>query len=243
MRGVALVWAITGRSGVKAWLPPVWSPWWCVLTTCVSLVGVSASRRSSWPKGEFLQSTSRAPCLPVTTSALPPLPNAARAPSQTGFHSKNMSSDRWAAPTCEASRSVAVVPAAEVMNSRRVMSPPSAQEYHARRATTCAPRYDPGMGTIRISDGPISATIEPEVGAAVTGLAFDTGDGPFNILRPTDHAGRFTDSSMYLMAPWTNRIAGAAFEFQGKAYRLRADWDDGSAIHGDVKARPWRILD
>jgi aldose 1-epimerase len=99
------------------------------------------------------------------------------------------------------------------------------------------------MGTIRISDGPITVSIEPEIGAALTGLVLDTGDGPFRILRFANDAGRFTDTSMYLMAPWTNRITGAAFEFQGKTHKLRSDWEDGSAIHGDVKARPWRILD
>jgi aldose 1-epimerase len=99
------------------------------------------------------------------------------------------------------------------------------------------------MGTIRIADGPITMTIEPEIGAAVTSLVLETGAGPFNILRNTAQASRFTETSMYLMAPWTNRITGATFAFQGKTHKLRADWEDGSAIHGDVKTRPWRILD
>lgn len=99
------------------------------------------------------------------------------------------------------------------------------------------------MGTIRISEGALSAAIEPGVGAGLSGLTLARPDGPCQILRPAEGVGRFADLSMYLMAPWTNRIAGAAFEFGGRRHQLRADWEDGTAIHGDVKTREWRILD
>jgi aldose 1-epimerase len=99
------------------------------------------------------------------------------------------------------------------------------------------------MRTIRISEGALSAAIEPAVGAGLSRLTLQRGDGAAEILRPAESVPRFADLSMYIMAPWTNRIAGASFEFGGRRYRLRADWEDGTAIHGDVKTREWRVLD
>jgi aldose 1-epimerase len=99
------------------------------------------------------------------------------------------------------------------------------------------------MKTITIREGPLAAMIEPGLGAGLSGLVLEGSHGRADVLRAATGAARFTDLSMYLMAPWTNRIAGARFVFEGKEYRVRADWEDGSAIHGDVKTRAWRVLD
>ena len=45
----------------------------------------------------------------------------------------------------------------------------------------------------------------------------------------------------YIMAPWSNRIAKAEFQFEGKRYQLRETFPDGTAIHGDVRHRPWQV--
>src|SRR5262249_47187406 len=92
-------------------------------------------------------------------------------------------------------------------------------------------------------EGGLRAAINPGLGAALCELSLEGEHGWADVLRTARGASRFTDTSMYLMAPWTNRIAGARFAFQGKEYRLRSDWEDGSAIHGDVKTRSWQILD
>jgi aldose 1-epimerase len=47
----------------------------------------------------------------------------------------------------------------------------------------------------------------------------------------------------FIMAPWTNRIAGAAFTFNARRHALRPSAPDGTAIHGDVRARPFRIVE
>jgi len=63
-------------------------------------------------------------------------------------------------------------------------------------------------------------------------------------MRPANpDATAFNDLSCYILAPWSNRIANAAFSFAGTLHTLRADWPDGTAIHGDVKHRAWSILD
>ncbi len=43
------------------------------------------------------------------------------------------------------------------------------------------------------------------------------------------------------MAPWTNRIRNAQFDWQGRTHRLRPSHADGTAIHGDVRDRAWHI--
>lgn len=47
----------------------------------------------------------------------------------------------------------------------------------------------------------------------------------------------------FVMAPWTNRVAGARFEFGGTGYALRPGTPEGAAMHGDVRGRPWRVVD
>ncbi|MBI4394616.1 MAG: hypothetical protein HY583_00315 [Candidatus Omnitrophica bacterium] len=45
----------------------------------------------------------------------------------------------------------------------------------------------------------------------------------------------------YLMAPWSNRIVQGVFEFEGKRYQLQKNFPDQTAIHGDVRNRPWKV--
>lgn len=45
----------------------------------------------------------------------------------------------------------------------------------------------------------------------------------------------------YMMAPWSNRLVDGVFEFEGKRYQLRKNFPDDTAIHGDVRHRPWTI--
>ncbi|MBI4358461.1 MAG: hypothetical protein HY584_04105 [Candidatus Omnitrophica bacterium] len=45
----------------------------------------------------------------------------------------------------------------------------------------------------------------------------------------------------FIMAPWSNRIGQGTFGFEGKRYALRKNFPDGTAIHGDVRTRPWEV--
>jgi aldose 1-epimerase len=53
----------------------------------------------------------------------------------------------------------------------------------------------------------------------------------------------FTSLASYSLVPWSNRIDHATLHHRGRTHRLKADWRDGTAIHGDAKHRPWRVLD
>jgi aldose 1-epimerase len=67
--------------------------------------------------------------------------------------------------------------------------------------------------------------------------------GFVDFLRPTPpHAyGSSSDCASYLLAPWSNRIRDARFRFREKDYQLQTNFPDGTAIHGVVKAFPWRV--
>jgi len=45
----------------------------------------------------------------------------------------------------------------------------------------------------------------------------------------------------FIMMPWPNRVRGARFNWQGRDCELDANAPDGSAIHGQVRTRPWKI--
>lgn len=96
----------------------------------------------------------------------------------------------------------------------------------------------------------LSLDVSPEHGAAVTDLSLRGPDGVlYPLLRRSppglEAAGTdaFLHTACFLMAPWTNRITAGRFHFRGREHRLRSNWSDGTAIHGEVKDRPWRLLD
>lgn len=101
------------------------------------------------------------------------------------------------------------------------------------------------MSIIEIESGPLRIGVLPSLGAGLTEFSWRDGSGTRRpLMRPApQRPAWFNDLSCYLLAPWSNRIAGASFRYGGKERVLRADWPDGTAIHGDVKTRVWRILD
>lgn len=98
---------------------------------------------------------------------------------------------------------------------------------------------------IAIESDSVRIEIDHLVGASLA--AYETRDprGRWHpVMRPTSaeehRPGRF---SSFLMAPWCNRIAAATLRSGGREFALRATGADGSAQHGDVRGRPWQILD
>jgi aldose 1-epimerase len=47
----------------------------------------------------------------------------------------------------------------------------------------------------------------------------------------------------FTLAPFSNRIPGGRFQFQGQTYQLRPNTPNGNAQHGDVRRRPWTLGD
>lgn len=101
------------------------------------------------------------------------------------------------------------------------------------------------MPPLTLESPNILAVIDPDLGAAVLDLSIRGPGGQWSPLmrRATHETCTPGETGMFLMAPWSNRIAGAAFDFQGRAHTLRSNFNDGTAIHGDAWTRPWRITD
>jgi aldose 1-epimerase len=101
------------------------------------------------------------------------------------------------------------------------------------------------MSRILLQTPELRLGIRSDVGGGVDEFAFASSDGSFVPLWRTAPAAAswFNELSSYTLLPWSNRIAGGAFEFGGTRRELRRDWPDGTAIHGSVKDLPWRILD
>lgn len=98
----------------------------------------------------------------------------------------------------------------------------------------------PILGTSRLR-----LTVLPSFGCHWESLAVERGGTWIEILRAApsrDHL--LTDPlsyGSYLLAPWSNRVAGARFVHRGASHALRPSFADGSAIHGDVRGRAWTV--
>ena len=90
---------------------------------------------------------------------------------------------------------------------------------------------------IHLRAGSSSATIDPERGARLAGLA---AGGRALIVGPPDDDDRSILWGSFLMAPWCGRIAGAEFGWRGRPHTLNASLD-GNAIHGTVWDRAWTV--
>ncbi len=102
------------------------------------------------------------------------------------------------------------------------------------------------MRPVLIETERLRLALLPKLGASVGGLLRRTDDGSWTpVLRPTsENPSSFLDTSMYLLAPWSNRVRDGRFRFAGREHRLHIDWpQEGCAIHGLVKNRAWEILE
>lgn len=96
-------------------------------------------------------------------------------------------------------------------------------------------------GPLTIAGGPIHVELLPEVGARLHRLRVFGHD----LLRtPDDQAGHARDPlrwGAYVMAPWCNRIDAAPTEVDGQLVEVASNFEDGSAIHGQVYGARWQL--
>lgn len=87
----------------------------------------------------------------------------------------------------------------------------------------------------------LRAEIVPELGAGLANLRVNLGGVWAPLLRPTSPetvaAGKPSGLASFTLAPFSNRIPGARFAFEGREYALRPTTPDGTQ-HGDVRGRP-----
>jgi aldose 1-epimerase len=97
--------------------------------------------------------------------------------------------------------------------------------------------------------GAFELEIAPRFGAAVCALRWrDSTDRSHDLLRPASAAGRAGSSpeavSMFLMAPFCNRIDGGRFTLGGKTIQLAINLpQENVAIHGFVRDLAWQLAE
>lgn len=101
------------------------------------------------------------------------------------------------------------------------------------------------MPRLALESDHLRAEIDPHLGAALCDLSLRSPSGEwFPLFRhAAAGASHFNDTACYILAPWCNRIPRGEFTFDGVPRRVRTNWPDKTAIHGDACARPWKLLD
>lgn len=99
------------------------------------------------------------------------------------------------------------------------------------------------MNLLRRSVGNLAVDVLPSFGGRIYAISYRG----FNLLRtPQSLSDSVLDpwfGSSFFMAPWCNRIPAGRFTFAGKDYLVPTNFNDGSAIHGQVHSRAWRVID
>jgi aldose 1-epimerase len=94
---------------------------------------------------------------------------------------------------------------------------------------------------LTVAHGPIEVELLPDVGARLHRLRVFGHD----LLRtPDDPAEHVRDPfawGAYVMAPWCNRIDAAPTAVDGQLVALASNFEDGTAIHGQVYDAPWQV--
>jgi aldose 1-epimerase len=98
------------------------------------------------------------------------------------------------------------------------------------------------VNELRISDGPIEVVVVPEIGARLHRVRAFGHDVLRTPVDPATHAEDPFFWGSYVMAPWCNRIDAGAVQVEAQRVALASNFPDGSAIHGQVYARPWDVL-
>ncbi len=105
------------------------------------------------------------------------------------------------------------------------------------------------MSKITLENDKIRAVIDPASGAGVSAFFAKRGEEEeatwIAIMPDTRSDGVNLNASSFLMIPYSNRIENGRFTFEGKVYNLSDSNNDanGHAIHGDVRKRPWDVLE
>lgn len=95
---------------------------------------------------------------------------------------------------------------------------------------------------LALEAGPFALTLCPEVGGSIVRLQ---GWGR-DLLRPAGDADLAARDPLrlaaYVLVPFSNRVRGAQFTFEGRRYRLARNFEpEPNAIHGNGWQRAWRV--
>jgi aldose 1-epimerase len=87
--------------------------------------------------------------------------------------------------------------------------------------------------------------LTPEHGASVINCFAKLGERWVPILRHTPleaaQAGNVSRMASFTLAPYSNRLLNARFNFNGREYQLQPNTPEGHVQHGDVRRRAWQL--
>jgi aldose 1-epimerase len=99
------------------------------------------------------------------------------------------------------------------------------------------------MEELTFSDGTVEVVVLPEVGARIHRLRAFGHDLLRTPADPAEHVREPFFWGAYVMAPWCNRIEAGEVRVGSSRVAVPSNFPDGSAIHGQVYARPWTVLE
>ncbi|WP_250889184.1 aldose 1-epimerase [Mesorhizobium sp. dw_380] len=92
---------------------------------------------------------------------------------------------------------------------------------------------------LELSDGRSRLVLLPESGGAIARFDAVATGGAVPLLQPWDGTGK---SGCQLLVPWSNRISGGGFEYDGRFYPIEPNVaSEAFPIHGDGFQKPWRL--
>jgi aldose 1-epimerase len=103
------------------------------------------------------------------------------------------------------------------------------------------------MPLLTLQNEHLRVVIHPEAGASLVACEFLRDGQWIPLMRPTPPTaiakGNSSLMASYTLAPYSNRLSEARFQFNGQTYPLRANTREGHALHGDVRKRPWQLME
>ncbi|MXU64405.1 aldose 1-epimerase [Oceanomicrobium pacificus] len=95
---------------------------------------------------------------------------------------------------------------------------------------------------LELEDDRSKVALAPELGGAVAGMWAKTGGQAVPVLRSLAGAASF-DLASNVLVPFSNRIGGGAFTFEGRTYDVAPNLEgEACPIHGDGFQRGWQVV-
>lgn len=99
------------------------------------------------------------------------------------------------------------------------------------------------MQSVVLENENARVVVRPDLGGGLASFELKLNGQWVSVMRGKPDASWFNELACYVLAPWSNRIRDAKFAWEGNEIVLESDWEDGTAIHGDVKEAQFEILD
>jgi aldose 1-epimerase len=110
---------------------------------------------------------------------------------------------------------------------------------------TWIPKHSENRARIRIAAGPLIAEIVPSLGGGVARFDVVRGERKIEVFRawPEDGMDDPNLLGLYVLVPWSNRISGRGFQFDGAFHPLLPNaLGEPCPIHGDGWLSAWSVL-